>query len=214
MPRHALTVTEVVQMLFPLGRAASLAGVSDSIAARWVRTGLVRMDHPDVQLFSFRDLVALRTLAVLHTKHKVPLRGKRGLRAFARWLYARYHQPFASLRFSVAGREVLFDDGAGLVSHYPAGQVVDRSISSFDLRAVENALERQARASSHRSKEDLGKIDTKRRLIAGTRIPTAMIAELKASGATARQIVREFPSLREADVEAAVSFEKKRRVAA
>lgn len=209
MRHHAWVVSEVAQMLFPVERAATLAGLPAATVSRWVRNGLILMEHRDVHLFSFRDLVALRTLAVLHLKHRIPVRGKRGLRAFSRWLNARYVQPFASLRFSVAGREIIFDDGDGLMSHFPPGQVVAPG-TAFDMREVASKLEGKAKLSAGRARETFGRVDAKRKVIAGTRIATAMLARMRAAGMSSREILREYPSLHADDVEAAIRFERGR----
>jgi predicted site-specific integrase-resolvase len=59
----------VLKMLFPIERAAALAGITAPLARRWIRSGLVRIEHADVGLLTFRDLVALRTLAILRAEH-------------------------------------------------------------------------------------------------------------------------------------------------
>lgn len=43
-------------------------------------------------------------------------------------------------------------------------------------------------------------------VIVGTRIPVAVVLDLVAEGYTAKKITREYPTLTEADVQAAVKF--------
>lgn len=191
-------------MLFPVSRAATLAKLEPKVVRSWIAKGLVRPAHRAVGLLSFRDLVALRTLAILHRDHGVRIGGRKGLARFSAWLLAQRPDAWSTLRFYVAGREVLFDDAGALVSSYPAGQTTSRPVQELDMRTVEASARHDVEALAKRRH---GRIDRKKRVVEGTRIPTATIRRLNDAGMSPRSIAAEFPSLTVADVNAALSFE-------
>ncbi len=195
-------------MLFSLERAATLAELTPRAVRAWIQLGLVRPEHSDVAMFCFRDVVALKTLAILRSKYDVPVGGKRGLRAFSVWLHARFHQPWSSLRFSVAGREIFFEQEGDFVSNYPPGQLTIGN-ASFGLKRIEASLVAAVRKLDRRTEDPA--IDVRAGTVKGTRVRTKSVFALHESGMSARQIVREFPSLREVDVHAAVAFERQRQ---
>ena len=168
--------------------------------------------HAYSRIYSFRDVVGLRTLAILRNDHGVPLQE---LRRVNGWLGEHYGTPWASLTFYVAGRQVFFDDprtGARLTAR-PLGQPV------FPIemkRIAQDMLEAAARLRE-RSQEDVGKV-TKHRyvvhnapVLAGTRIPTSAVWNLHEAGYGVRAIIREFPRLKQKDVREAISYEEQRK---
>jgi hypothetical protein len=105
---------------------------------------------------------------------------------------------------------VIVDDGSGLVTTF--GQLVSRPVA-IDMKRIEATVQRDARQASARDRENVGRIDARRRVIAGTRIPTSAIKALHDARMTTRQILREYPALRASDVDAAIRFESGRRAA-
>ena len=110
---------------------------SSASSSLCVRT-TVRMDgfrrRAFGRIYSFRDVVGLRTIAVLRNVHRVPLQE---LRRVGKWLQERHDAPWSSLRFALQGRKVLFiDPDAGVpVEPRGAGQEV-LAISHLDGRAI------------------------------------------------------------------------------
>ena len=199
-------------MLFSVEKAARLAGVPRDTLREWMRRELVRPRHGDVELFCFRDVVALKTLAILHEDHEVPLGGKRGLLAFSRWLHSRFNEPWSSLRFSVAGREVMFQQDGDLVSSFPPGQLAMRG-APFGVERVEASVKASVQKMERRTGQAAA-VNPRTRIIVGTRVMSSSVFAMHQAGMTPKRIVQEFPSLREADVAAAIAFEQKKRRAA
>lgn len=201
---------------FTFEQAAKLAGIPYRTLISWKNTRLYVPELADHQLCSFRDVVALRTLRVLSAEHHIPVGGKRGLRAFGRYLARHREHPWSDLRFYIAGRELLFRDPTSgkLISHAPAGQVAEAEL--FDIEAVVLSTRRDARSVFARSTDARGRIGQRKGLVGGkpvvqgTRIPTATLFAFYKDGFSIPEILRQYPSLSRDDVEAAIAFEKKR----
>src|SRR5690348_14440076 len=75
------------------------------------------------RIYSFRDVVGLRTIAILRNEHRVPLQE---LRRVGEWLSARIDRPWSSLQFALKGRRVVFLDpgSSAIVEPRGAGQEV------------------------------------------------------------------------------------------
>lgn len=207
-------------LAFTAEQAARLAEVSLAQVRRWSRIGLYRPEFAEQDLYSFRDVVALRTIGILRSRHRIPVHGRAGLVAFGEWLRERRAAPWSSLRFCVAGRELMFrePETGRLVSSGPAGQIANGDL--FDVVEVETAVRKAAELVMRRSEEQLGKTERRRgiqgggQVVAGTRIRTASIYEFHQAGYRIEQILNEYPNLTRSDVEEAIHFEKRRRRAA
>src|SRR5438445_302961 len=91
-----------------------LTGLSPRVLRYWEETEVFRASYiddrphrPYRRIYSFRDVVSLRTLALL--RKRVPLDE---LRRVGQYLSDRYEAPWAELRFGVIGRRVVFPDPA------------------------------------------------------------------------------------------------------
>src|SRR5262245_43711820 len=89
-----------------------LTGLSQRVLRYWEQTDVFRATYVDDRpgrpvrrICTFRDLVSLRTLAML--RKRVPLDE---LRRAGRFLSEKYEAPWAELRFGVLGRRVVFPD--------------------------------------------------------------------------------------------------------
>lgn len=208
-------------MLFSIDELVKLTGLSKQRLRYWTdaERGLYVPAHPGEDgrppLFSFRDVVSLRTLAAL--RERVSLQS---LRKLGDYLHQRYEQPWSRIRFYVAGREIQFDtpDKGVRVSGSKPGQQVSRA-TLFDVVAVESAMAAAARKLRERRPEQRGKVERRRKVlqsrpvIAGTRIPTETVFHFHEAGYDVPAIIAEFPQLTERDVRAAFAFERKRRKA-
>jgi uncharacterized protein (DUF433 family) len=203
--------------LFTVEQAACLAGVSPGQVVAWDRDGFFRSTWPSDgkpygRLYSFRDVVGLRTLAVLRTEHRVPLQD---LKRVGQWLSDRYEAPWASLRFYVAGRRVYFDDPS--TGMRTAGRPLGQGAFPFEMDAVAKTVSERVAAAKRRQPDQLGRIVQERGMVgnapvlAGTRIPTSAIWSFHADGYTVEQIIAEYPRLTPTDIEAAILFEQTRR---
>jgi uncharacterized protein (DUF433 family) len=196
-----------------------LTGLSDRQLRYWDNTGFFvpsfaddNRRRPHARVYSFRDLVRLRTIAVLLDRG-ISLQE---LRKIGAWLAANHDEPWAKLRFSTVGKELFVAD--------PESDVVLRASRSQGQAAMPWYLEEIARQMEEatnrlqdRSPEEHGKIVRNRfvmhnmPVIAGTRIPTSAIYDLHTAGRTTAEIIEDYPRLTEADIREAIAWEETRR---
>jgi uncharacterized protein (DUF433 family) len=92
--------------------------------------------------------------------------------------------------------------------------VSGQGILEIPLEVVQRDMERAVRSLWKRDKANVGKIVRKRGvagsrpIIAGTRVPVEAIKAFGESGYTIQQIREQYPSLTEADIEAALAYGK------
>jgi uncharacterized protein (DUF433 family) len=188
---------------------AELTGLSIEQLAQWDRIGFFKPEHgeknrrlPFSRIYSFRDVVGLRTIAILRKDYKI---GLPKLKQVAARLELESPRPWSDLQLSVLKRDVAFLDRT-------TGQNVgatDGQIALLPLESVIEDMRRRAEALKRRPQEGYGKIERhkhvmqNRKVFAGTRIPVDVVANHLAAGHSTQQILREFPMLVKADVEAA-----------
>ena len=170
------------------------------------------------RIYSFRDVVGLRTIGVLRNQHHIPLQE---LRKVGEWLSAHAHKetPWSSLRFALIGRKVVFADPAAEKPTFIEARGGGQHVIEMDLEPIASDMRREARKLSERRQEQIGTVVRNRYVVhnawvlAGTRIPTEAIWNFHRAGYNAAAILREYPRLTAADVQAAIEFEANRRVA-
>lgn len=164
------------------------------------------------RIYSFRDVVGLRTIAILRNVHRVPLQE---LRRVGAWLKERHDTPWSSLQFALEGKKVVFLDPGTGVAVEPRG--AGQEVLPIELEPIANAMRREAERLKERSAEQIGRITRNRYVVhnawvvEGTRVPTSAIWNFHSAGFSPAAIVREYPRLTEADVAAAIDFEQERR---
>lgn len=206
-------------LAFTTEHVQRLTGLSPRVLRYWEETGVFRATHVDEhprrpyrRLYTFRDVVGLRTLALLRREHGVSLNELRKVGAF---LAQHQDAPWASLRVRLAGRHVVFDDPESGVA--VIGKPLQHAVIPIDLAGIAHATETDAARLRERLPEDYGRITRHRHVnhnawvIAGTRIPTSAILDFHEAGYSVAAILREYPQLHEADVEAALAHECQRR---
>jgi uncharacterized protein (DUF433 family) len=164
------------------------------------------------RIYSFRDVVGLRTISVLRNQHRIPLQE---LRRVGEWLLAHHETPWSSLRFALSGRKVVFADSkaGGYIEPHGGGQ----KVIEVGLELIANDMRRAAEKLRERDDEQIGSVVRNRHVVhnawvmAGTRIPTGAIWNFHRAGYGPREIIREYPGLTPADVQAAIEFEDNRR---
>lgn len=190
-----------------------LTGLASSQLRYWDRTGFFAPAYadedrraPHSRIYSFRDVVALRTLALLRRKHKVSLRH---LRQAAEKLSRLEDNLWTKTTLYVLNRRIIFEDSR---SHdVLSGQ---HELPAIPLRKVIADTRRDIEQLRRRPRDKIGKVERSRRVlrnapvVAGTRIPTAAIRRLKEDGFTVEQILKEYPDLTADDVEAALRYEE------
>jgi uncharacterized protein (DUF433 family) len=204
-----------VPTVFTRDQAAKLCGVSAGQLARWDRTDFYPAGLGG--FYSFRDIVALRTIGELRNGRRFSLQALRRLGKHLRAVEGA-EDPWASMRFATAGREILYYDKherlmSGTKLRQRAGAV------PFPLDKVRAEMEREARKLNERQSDEIGKVIQTRGVLgsswrlAGTRIPTALVWQLREAGCTVRDILERYPRLTKRDVQAAIEHEEKLRAA-
>ena len=190
---------------FSTEQAARLAGISPRRIVAWDTAGvftpsLLRhaVRRPFGRIYTFEDAVALRTLAMVHGR---VLRG--GLQELGDWFKENSGLPWSRLRFYIAqSGAISFED--------PQTEDAECIKVGPIVAEVERVLHQ---LQTERDACDVGVIQRNRYVmrnewvVAGTRIPVWMIQELNSTGMSTYEIVREFPILTDADIQAALAFD-------
>jgi uncharacterized protein (DUF433 family) len=194
--------------VFTAAQAAKLANVSQQQLAAWRTRGILRPSYDgefgETRIYSFREVVALKVLGVLRGRYGVT---PSELARVAAWLQCHHDEEWPGLRLLIADKRVLFTpaeseggDGVEACARVDVGEIAAEVESAFNSLRV-------------RTGEQIGKISRHPKILrntpvlAGTRIPTSAIKNFSDAGYSASEIVREYPTLTEADVEAALRYE-------
>jgi uncharacterized protein (DUF433 family) len=205
---------------FSAHQVSSLTRLSLRQLSYWDSTGFFSPEYAPgysgafCRVYSFRDVVGLYTIGLLRKEYGFPLQK---LRKVGEYLH-RYHEtPWASLALFVTGREIVFRDPANPSSYLGAALDPGQSVIAIELKELARRVDTATRQLRARRPAMLGKITRNRYVVhnapvlAGTRIPTAAVWELHTAGYSERQILREYPRLRVADIESALSYESRKR---
>ncbi len=209
-------------MLFSVDQVSRLTGLKKGRLAYWHNTDFYTAEHADEphrpygRVYSFLDLVALRTLSVLVHQHRVYL-GE--LRKVAELLSDRKGD-WAGCKFLVGGRKVFWvprgSSDADIRSAHPPGQIE----MPVAMDEVTRDVQRAVAAAKQRSEDEIGKIVQHRtvaqnaHVLAGTRIPTLAVWSFHQEGYDNPAIQRQYPRLTSTDIDAAITFERRRHATA
>lgn len=159
------------------------------------------------RVYSFEDVVGLRTLAMLRNDYKV---SRQHLKKAADRLKQHDGKPWSSLTLYVLNREVHFrDPKTGAVEGAVSGQ---RALP-IRLASVAEDLRIKAEEMKRRDPSTVGHVSQKRHtmrgtpVVAGTRIPISSIKAFAEAGYSAQQIVDQYPLLSVEDVHAALAYD-------
>ena len=207
-------------MAFTTPQVIRLTSLSDRMLRYWEATGVYTASHVDPRpgvpfrrIYSFRDVVSLRTLSLLRREHRVPLDELRRVGIHLRGAHPDRVNPWAEMRFGVLNRRVLIRDPATGTWVAPPGQ----QVLAIDVAEIARCTARDAPQLTARRPETLGRVERHRLVlgnawrIAGTRIPTSAIQHFHEAGADTAAILREHPDLTGADVDAALRHEAAQR---
>lgn len=193
---------------FSIDHAARVTGLSKSRLAQWDRLGFFSPEYiededrrnPYSRVYSFIDLVGLRTLQILADSYRVPLTE---LKKAAVELKKRTDRPWSEIPLGVLKHKVVFDlteaprnvtDGQYALKHIP-------------LSLIASEVEDRANKLRHRDASRIGKTEKRKfiqhnaEVISGTRIPLSAIESFIEEGYEDDQIVEEYPSLMIEDVQ-------------
>ena len=197
---------ETVLRAFSVDHAARITKLSKSRLTRWDRLGFFSPEQADEsdrgnpysRVYSFNDLVGLRTLAVLTNKHHISIAE---LKKAYNMLAERVERPWVDSPLSVLNRKVEFElDG---VPRDTDGQYAGNHIS---LPTIASEVAEMANALRNRSNDQIGVIERHKFIahnapvMAGTRIPVTAIESFIRAGYSDTEIVGEYPSLTKFDV--------------
>lgn len=167
------------------------------------------------RIYSFRDLVGLRAIAVLRNHHRVPLQE---LRKVGGWLLSHHETPWSGLRFALSGGKVAFTEPG--TSTWLEAKGGGQTIIEIALEPIANDMQKASEVLRARRSDQVGQVARNRYVVhnawvvAGTRIPTEAIWNFHTAGYDTAAIIREYPRLTERDVIAAIEFEAGRHKAA
>ncbi len=206
-------------LAFSAEHVERLTGLTRRQLAYWDRTGFFSPRYSDEnrhrpysRIYSFRDVVGLRAIAVLHGRYGI---GLRELRKVGKHLQQHHETPWASLTLYVGGKKVFFDDpetGARL-----AGHLRGQHVMPFAMAAIEREVRTAAEELRTRRADQVGQLEKHRYVVhnamvlAGTRIPTSAVWDFYQAGYDTEAIIREYPRLTPADIQTAIAYEEQRR---
>lgn len=166
---------------------------------------------PYSRIYSFEDVVGLRTLSLLRERVSM-----QHLRKAAVVLKAHSGKPWSELTLYVINREVHYrNPGSNTIEGAVSGQIA----LAIPLSNVAEDMLEKAERMRRRDKSTVGRIESHRYVmggspvIAGTRIPTSSIRAFSDAGYNVSAILKEYPDLKRKDVEAALKEDELTRAA-
>lgn len=207
-----------VVALFTIDQAARLTGVSRRQLASWDRDGFftpsVSSDERGAftRLYSFRDLLSLKVLNQLRNDTRVSMDH---LREVKKDLSHLGEDMWVKSTLYLLGKRVVIERDDETRHEAGSGQ----EVFQIPLKVIVGGMRERIREMNKRGSDEIGHIERSRGIvgnrpvIAGTRIPVSTIKEFAEAGYSVGQILKEYPSLERADVEAAIAFEEKRNAA-
>lgn len=203
-----------VLMAFSVDHAARVTKLSKSRLTRWDKLGFFSPEHVDesdrgnpyARVYSFNDLVGLRTLAILMKRYHVTLAE---LKKAAPELEKRATRPWSELALAVVKRKVVFD--LDTAPRDADGQLIGNFIP---LGPIASEVANDANELRSRDKAKIGLIEQHRfvahnkPVLAGTRIPAAAVESFLAEGYSDDAVIAEYPSLTQDDIAAVRNYMK------
>ncbi len=212
---------ESVVFAFSADNVIRLTGLTKNQLSYWDKLDFFSPQYasdnrksPYSRVYSFRDVVGLRTLSLLRNKHKISFQK---LRTFAEDLAIYDSSLWATSQVYLLGKELYVGQPDGKFAENKEGQFAPVVF----LVNVIGEVERGMNELRQRSPKQIGRI-SKNRFVArnaatieGTRIPVATIKRYSDAGYSVREILDEYPSLTKSDIRAALAYkeDKKQRVA-
>jgi uncharacterized protein (DUF433 family) len=200
---------------FTADHVCQLTGLTKRQLSYWDRTGFFPPRYADEnrrrpfsRIYDFRDVVGLRTIALLINKYNIPTRQ---LRQVGEWLTKHHETPWASLKFFVGGGKVFFDDPE--TGERMATQQHGQQVFLFEMIQVIRDMEKAADRLRQRTPDQIGLIVRDRQILhnapvlAGTRVPTSAVWNFHEDGYDTDAIIHAYPRLTPDDIQAAVTYE-------
>lgn len=209
-----MTQPDNVLMAFSVDHAARVTKLTKSRLTRWDKLGFFSPEYTDEsdrgnpysRVYSFNDLVGLRTLAILMDKYDVTLAE---LKKAAPQLEKRAARPWSEIALAVVKRKVVFD--LDTAPRDADGQLIGNFIP---LGPIASEVANDANELRSRDKSKIGLIEQQRfvahnkPVVAGTRIPAAAVESFLSAGCSDAAIIAEYPSLTRNDIAAVRNYMK------
>lgn len=161
---------------------------------------------PFSRVYSFKDLISLQVLKALTIDMNCSLQH---LRAVKEKLVNMGEDAWARTTLYVLNRKVVFrDDQTGRFHEPVSGQ----GVLQIPLKAVRRNMQEAVSALNKRGEDDVGRIVKKKNLnhstpvVSGTRIPVRAIRNLHEHGKSTAEIIAEYPTLTDEDIQAALRY--------
>lgn len=211
----ALDISNVIAA-FSEEQVERMVGLSKGRLRYWARTGFfapsfVEEDGrlPYSRFYSFKDIVALRTLELLRIQNNVPLQHLR-----------KVAEKLSHLRDDLWTKTTLFVENRKVAIVNPETQQIQEVVSGqyllgIPLKQVIDDTSADIVAFRKRSSDLIGRVTKNRAVarnapvIAGTRIPVGSIVRLHEDGYSIDAIIAEYPDLTPEDVQAALKYGSK-----
>lgn len=191
---------------FSIDHAERVTGLSKSRLARWDRMGFFAPEYADAEdrgnpysrVYSFSDLVGLRTLSILIDKHQISIDE---LRSTYPELAKRVKRPWSETQLSVLNGKVVFDLDTQPQDRH--GQIAGNHIA---LPTVASEVAARTEELRQRKRDQIGVIERNKfiahnaKVLAGTRIPVSAVESFITAGYSDDAIVAEYPSLTTIDI--------------
>jgi uncharacterized protein (DUF433 family) len=205
--------------VFSEEQASRISGVSIYQLRQWDKDGFFpaafpagRSHVPFGRLYSFRDLVSLQVLNDLRNNKKIPLRH---LKEVAAKLSKFGDQKWSGTTLYVLGKRVVLEDpDTKLREEIVSGQHVLNIPLRVVIKSTRNRIKELSGLDRSPGHFTRGRFVAHNELVfSGTRIPVATVIEFHEAGYTSAKILKEFPDLTKADVEAAILEQEVRKAA-
>jgi DNA-binding transcriptional MerR regulator len=210
----ALDIKNVVAA-FSEEQVEKITGLTKGRLRYWAKTDFFHPSFTDEnqrlpysRFYSFKDIVALRTLEMLRVQNGVPLQH---LRKVAEKLSDLKDDLWTKTILYAVNRKVVFmkDDA-------PVEVVSGQYLLGIPLKKVIEDTNADIVEITHRPKNTYGKVSRNRSIVrnawvvSGTRIPIGAIKRLHEDGYSVAEIINEYPDLSRSDVEVALRHEGKK----
>ncbi|MGE8142993.1 DUF433 domain-containing protein [Novosphingobium sp. NPDC080210] len=191
---------------FSVEHASRVTGLSMSRLARWDREGFFSPQYSDEEdrgnpysrIYSFTDLVGLRTLAILTDKYRISLSE---LRKTYPELAKRVKNPWSETQLAVWKKKIVWN--LDKIPHDRHGQYVGKHI---ELPTIAEEVTRRSETLRVREVNKIGSLEKKRfiahnsTVFAGTRIPVSAVEGFIKEGYSDQEIIDEYPNLTLSDI--------------
>ncbi|MBD1544699.1 DUF433 domain-containing protein [Roseibium aggregatum] len=207
--------SETIVSAFTEEQVERLTGISKRQLRYWDRInffapsmGFEDRNLPYSRIYSFRDIVCLKVLDRLRNEAKVSLAHLRGVKDKLSHLG---DDLWLKTTLYVLNKKVVIDNPeTSAKEEVVSGQ----GVFQIPLKIVTGDLKNAVLQSRKRDDSDIGHFEKKKGIarnqlvISGTRIPVRSIKAFAEAGYSVAEILREYPTLTEKDVKAAIEYEE------